>query len=153
MKLDIGSAEGPVEADVHLDYSMDYLPYTEEELGFKPVDILADAHRLPFRNNLFDEVRAGSILIVYTGTDAVDEAFRVLKQNGKLEAVLQLPLITTFLDATTELGVVNDIETINTNITDDSIFDVRILMTKNKYTDWDNPPWIREVDYPRRQIV
>ena len=152
MKLDIGSAEGPVPADVHLDYSMDYLPYTEEELGFKPVDILADAHYLPFRDEVFDEARAGSILIVYTGTDAIDEAFRVLKKHGKLEAVLQLPCIVTFLNFTTTLGVVSDIEGLSGHNEDDSIFDARITMIKQEYTDWDNPPWEHSEEYPRRQI-
>ena len=152
MKLDIGSAEGAVPADVHLDYSMKYIAYTEEELGFKPVDILADAHYLPFRDEVFDEARAGSILIVYTGTDAIDEAFRVLKKHGKLEAVIHLPCIVTFLNFTTTLGVVNDIETINTNTEDDSIFDVRITVIKQEYTDWNNPPWTHTEQYPKRQI-
>ena len=150
MKLDIGSAEGAVPADVHLDYSMKYIAYTEEELGFKPVDILADAHYLPFRDECFDEVHSGDTLLAYTGTQAVDEAVRVTKQGAVLDIRTHFPYVTTLIDILIRNTVVTDIKP---NFWDgDEIFSVIVTAKKQGYEAWETPPYTRIVEFPYRKV-
>ena len=139
MKLDIGSAEGPMPADyIHLDIQREYVYATAEELGYKPVDIIADAHYLPFRDGVFDEVYSGNCVLVYTGKRAFDEAVRVLKPKGKLV----LHIIASYVPmAIIEAGKRHklkwiDIEPVNHEI-DGEIFDVKLTFRKERLTnDW-----------------
>jgi len=90
IKLDIGSAGCPKSKDyIHIDITKES-PYTEEELGFKPVDIVADAHYLPIRSEVADEVWSGRCVCMFTGTQALREAFRVLKENKYLKITVTL---------------------------------------------------------------
>jgi len=100
MRLDIGSAWSP---DPHADVRVDIEGDSEEwntsqwDEGIKayvkvpgnPVDVIADAHALPFRDGVFDSARAGLIFFWWTGTDAIDEAFRVLKIGCVIDAVVR----------------------------------------------------------------
>lgn len=93
MKLDIGSAEGPDDsADIHLDYTTKS-GFTKQMLGYRPIDIVADAHYLPFRNNVFDEVFAGRVLLGCTGRRALKETIRVTKKNGRIKITQHLPIV------------------------------------------------------------
>jgi len=79
IKLDIGSAEGPMPKDyIHIDVTKES-PYAEKELGFKPVDIVADAHHLPIRSDIADEVWSGRCICMYTGNKGATRSFSRLE--------------------------------------------------------------------------
>jgi ubiquinone/menaquinone biosynthesis C-methylase UbiE len=62
--------------------------------GFK-VDIVGDAHHLPFKDKIFDSVIMQAVLEhLHTPDQALKEAFRVLKPNGFL--YLEVPFLQGF---------------------------------------------------------
>jgi ubiquinone/menaquinone biosynthesis C-methylase UbiE len=62
------------------------------------VDIIADAHYLPFKENSFDEVKAYHILEHLNFIEAMDEIYRVLKPNGILHVKTPHPFSPWFYD-------------------------------------------------------
>jgi SAM-dependent methyltransferase len=74
--------------------------YTEHEITinlrpFKNVDIVGDAHNIPFADNVFDTVICNAVLEhVFSPEQVVSEMFRVLKPGGLLYA--EVPFIFFF---------------------------------------------------------
>lgn len=78
MKLDIGS--GP---NGRGDVNVDVKKYEQENF------ILADAHDLPFREELFDRIQMNEVLEhLISPYNAILEAKRCVKNNGKIEISL-----------------------------------------------------------------
>jgi len=152
LQLEIGTNEGKYLHDaigVDIELTPDY--WGEESMG-GAVDIQCDAHFLPFRNEIFDEVLAGRVLIVYTGTDAVDEAIRVLKPKAAITTIIQFEYMTTYIDYIIRSTVLTGIEIINTNCEDDSPYDIKIVSTKQPWIAYDNPPYKRSIEHPKRKL-
>ena len=82
-KLDIGSAECAYD---ELDDSWLRIDINEaDESSGGKVDLIVDAHDLScFEDESFDVVWSGACLVCYTRDEAVKEAARVLKEDGKM---------------------------------------------------------------------
>ena len=98
MKLDIGSESYISEdADIGLDIIAETVGMNVYE---GRVDIMADAHHLPFRDEVFDEVFSGQCIGVYTAEQSVRESVRVLKTGCEVEYrtyIYGLPMIVSEL--------------------------------------------------------
>lgn len=62
------------------------------------VDVIADAHHLPFKDNSFDLVIASHVLEHLDFIKSLDEIHRVLKNKGKLKAKVPHALSPWFFD-------------------------------------------------------
>lgn len=88
-KLDIGSAEGTYGSEDGSWLRID-INEAEESMGGK-VDLIVDAHDMScFEDESFDEIWSGACLVCYTRDEAVKEAVRVLKKEGKMEVRIQM---------------------------------------------------------------
>ncbi|MHA1614811.1 MAG: methyltransferase domain-containing protein [Candidatus Thorarchaeota archaeon] len=105
MKLDVGSAECPMvpyDEWIHVDV---YDSGLASDFGLKRVvDVIADAHYLPFRDSVFDEVFSGATVLTYTGTKAVSEIVRVTKPNGIIVFRQNIETVPLALQLMNELG-------------------------------------------------
>ena len=82
-KLDIGSSEGAYDPEDDSWLRID-INKAEERMEGK-VDLIVDAHDLScFEDESFDVVWSGACLVCYTRDEAVKEAARVLKEDGKM---------------------------------------------------------------------
>jgi len=84
MKLDVGCGNFK-EGDIGIDIEPPSSLRTPNE-----ADIVADAHYLPFRDNLFDEAYSCLCVGLYTGTQAIDEMIRVCKSDGSITIVINI---------------------------------------------------------------
>jgi len=91
-KLDIGSAEGAYDPEDDSWLKID-INKAEESMGGK-VDLIVDAHNLScFEDESFDEIWSGACLVCYTRDEAVKEAARILKEDGKMTIRIQMPYL------------------------------------------------------------
>jgi len=87
-KLDIGSAECAYDEEDDSWLKID-INKSDESSGGK-VDLIVDVHDLScFEDESFDVVWSGACLVCYTKDEAVKEAARVLKKDGKMMLRIQ----------------------------------------------------------------
>ena len=80
MKLNLGC--GNVRLDGYINFDL---------IRFDEVDVVGDGLKLPFKDNVFDEIRAIQVLEHFENPcDILDEMWRVVKRDGKV--YVQIPL-------------------------------------------------------------
>jgi len=127
--LDIGSDEGPREGPEWIHLDIKHTPLCDEMFGFRTVDVIADAHNLPFAERTFDHVYSGACLFEYTEASAFLEALRVLKENRTLELRVHLEALPRTIEACMNAAmIVTNIEVLN--VYDDGVHDLKVEVCK-----------------------
>jgi len=127
--LDIGSDEGPREGPEWIHLDIKHTPLCDEMFGFRTVDVIADAHNLPFAERTFDHVYSGACLFEYTEASAFLEALRVLKDNRTLELRVHLEALPRTIESCLNASaIVTNIEVLN--ICEDGVYDLKVEVRK-----------------------
>jgi len=127
--LDIGSDEGPREGPEWIHLDIKHTPLCDEMFGFRTVDVIADAHNLPFAEQTFDHVYSGACLFEYTEASAFLEALRVLKDNRTLELRVHLEALPRTIEGCMSAAmIVTNIEALN--VYDDGVYDLKVEVHK-----------------------
>ena len=102
-KLNVGSGQVPFEGNEWV--NLDLRPHDCCDLH-----VHADAHQLPFKDEVFDEVLTDSCVMVFTDERAILECLRVLKPGGIFSIYVYVETVAQTLQVIGEVGNTNTLK-------------------------------------------